>query len=112
MFGEHYGSLLPSNGALVDLENELQSAYMSTKLNQFGLNWNLSNNSKSVENQRKLQLQKLFKITLSSSKNFPGIVLNFYLFLLSYFRFGSVFNQEIVFRWVPPVGLLYPALGI
>jgi hypothetical protein len=56
MFGEHYGSLLASSGALVDLENELQSAYLSTKLNQFGLTWNLSNNSKSVENQRKLQL--------------------------------------------------------
>jgi hypothetical protein len=26
MFGEHYGSLLASSGALVDLENELQSA--------------------------------------------------------------------------------------
>jgi hypothetical protein len=37
MFGEKYGSLLALSGALVDLENELQSAYMSTKLNQFGL---------------------------------------------------------------------------
>jgi hypothetical protein len=52
MFGEHYGSLLTSSGALVDLENELQSGYMSTKLNQFGLTWNLSNNSKYVRNQR------------------------------------------------------------
>jgi hypothetical protein len=52
MFGEHYASLLASSGALVDLENELQSAYMSTKLNQFGLTWNLLNNSKSVRNQR------------------------------------------------------------
>jgi hypothetical protein len=26
MFGEHYGSLLASSGALVDLENELQSS--------------------------------------------------------------------------------------
>jgi hypothetical protein len=56
MLEEHYGSLLTSSGALVDLENELQSVYMSTKLNQFGLTWNLLNNSKSVENQRKLQL--------------------------------------------------------
>jgi hypothetical protein len=56
MFGERYGSLLTASGALVDLKNELQSTYMSTKLNQFGLTWNLSNNSKSVENQRKLQL--------------------------------------------------------
>jgi hypothetical protein len=50
MFGEHYRSFLASSRALVDLEKELQSAYMSTKLNQFGLTWNLSNNSKSVEN--------------------------------------------------------------
>jgi hypothetical protein len=50
MFGEHYRLLLASSQALVDLEKELQSAYMSTKLNQFGLTWNLSNNSKSVEN--------------------------------------------------------------
>jgi hypothetical protein len=49
IFGEHYGSLLATSGA-VDLEKELQSAYMSTKLNQFGLTWNLLNNSKSVEN--------------------------------------------------------------
>jgi hypothetical protein len=26
VFGEHYGSLIASSGALVDLENELQSA--------------------------------------------------------------------------------------
>jgi hypothetical protein len=30
--GEHYGSLLPASGALVDMEKELQLAYMSTKL--------------------------------------------------------------------------------
>jgi hypothetical protein len=73
MFGEHYGSLLTSSGALVNLENELPSTYMSTKLNQFGLTWNLLSNSKFVENQRKMQLQKLFQITPSSSTNFPGI---------------------------------------
>jgi hypothetical protein len=56
MFGEHYGSLLASCGALIDLQKELQSAYMGTKLYQFGLAWNLSINSKSVENQKKLQL--------------------------------------------------------
>jgi hypothetical protein len=50
MFGEHYGLLLASSEALVDLKKELQSAYMSTKLNQFGLPWNLSNNSKLMEN--------------------------------------------------------------
>jgi hypothetical protein len=50
MFGEHYGSLHAPSGDLVDLEKELQSAYMSTKLNQFGLAWNLLNNSKFVEN--------------------------------------------------------------
>jgi hypothetical protein len=37
MFGEHYGSLLALGGALVDLEKELQSVYMSTKLYQFSL---------------------------------------------------------------------------
>jgi hypothetical protein len=37
MFLEHYESLLASSEALVDLENELQWAYMSTKLNQFSL---------------------------------------------------------------------------
>jgi hypothetical protein len=57
MFGEHYESLHASSGALVDLEKVLQSAYMSTKLYQFSLTWNLSNNSKSMENQKKLQLQ-------------------------------------------------------
>jgi hypothetical protein len=50
IFGEHYESLIASSGALVDLEKELQSAYMSIKLNQFGLTWNFLNNSKSVEN--------------------------------------------------------------
>jgi hypothetical protein len=38
MFGEHYGSLLASSGVLVDLENELQSAKMSRKLNPFWFN--------------------------------------------------------------------------
>jgi hypothetical protein len=56
MFEEHYGSLLASSGALVHWKKELQSAYMGTKLYQFGLAWNLLNNSKSVENQKKLQL--------------------------------------------------------
>jgi hypothetical protein len=77
MFGEHYGSLLASSGALVDWENELQSAYMSTKLNQFDLTLNLLNNSKSAENQSKMQLQNLFKITPSSCTNFTEIFLNF-----------------------------------
>jgi hypothetical protein len=63
MFGEHYGSLLVSSRALIDLENELQSACISTKLNQIGWTWNPLNNSKSVGNQKKLQLQKLFQIT-------------------------------------------------
>jgi hypothetical protein len=39
------------------------------------LTWNLSNNSKSVENQKKLQLQELFQTTLSFSTIFLGIVL-------------------------------------
>jgi hypothetical protein len=75
MFGEHYGSLLASSGALFDLKKELQSAYMSTKLYQFSLTWNIVNNSKSIENQKKLQLQKLFQIISSYSTNFLGIFL-------------------------------------
>jgi hypothetical protein len=75
MFGENYGSLLASSGALVDLQKELQSAYMGTKLYQFGLTWNLSINSKSVENQKKLQLQKLVQITHSFSTYFLGFFL-------------------------------------
>jgi hypothetical protein len=39
-------------------------------VDQFGLTWNLANNSKSVENQKKLQSQKLFQITPSFSTNF------------------------------------------
>jgi hypothetical protein len=75
MIGEHYGSLLASSRALVDLENELQSACMSTKLDQIGWTWNLLNNSKSVGNQKKLQLQNLFQTTSFFSTNFVGIFL-------------------------------------
>jgi hypothetical protein len=62
------------------LETELQSAYMGTNLYQFSLVWNLANNSKSVENQKKLQLKKLFQITPPFSTKFLGIFLT-----LSYF---------------------------
>jgi hypothetical protein len=72
MFGEHYGSLHVSSGALVYLEKELQSTYMSTKLYQFSLTWKLLNNSKSVENQKKLQLQNMFQLTFSYFTNFLG----------------------------------------
>jgi hypothetical protein len=75
MIGEHYGSLLASSRARVDLENELQSACMSTKLNQIGWIWNLLNNSKSLGNQKKLQLQNLFQTTPFFSTNFVGIFL-------------------------------------
>jgi hypothetical protein len=67
---DHHAGLLVQIGALVDLQLELQSANMSTNLVQLGLALNLMNNSKSVENQKKLQLQKLFQITSSSSINF------------------------------------------
>jgi hypothetical protein len=114
MFGEHYGSLLASSGALVELENELQSSYMSTKLNQFGLTWNLLNNSKSMENQRKLPLQKLFQITPSSSSNFPGFFPIIAIFT-ELFSFRNVLNRKRIqplgptcqpphFRSGPPVG--------
>jgi hypothetical protein len=73
MFGEHYGLLHASSRALIDLKNELQSACMSTKLNQIGWTWNLSNISKFVGNRKKLQLQKLFQITHYFSTNFLGI---------------------------------------
>jgi hypothetical protein len=49
---------------------------MSTNLVKPSLTWNLWNNSKSVENLRKLQLQKLFTIIPSSSMDFHGIFLN------------------------------------
>jgi hypothetical protein len=75
LFEEHYGSLLASSGAPVDLEKELQSSYMGTKLYQFGLAWNLLNTSKSMKNQKKLQLQKLFQITPSFPTNFLAIFL-------------------------------------
>jgi hypothetical protein len=46
---------------------------MSTKLIHFGLTWNLSNNSKSVRNQKKLQLQKLFKIRAGNVNAMPRL---------------------------------------
>jgi hypothetical protein len=94
MFGEHYESLLASSGALVDLENDLQSTYMSTKLNQFGLTWNLSNNSKSVENPRKLQLQKMFRIPPSSSMNFLGFFSQFLAIFTELFSFEDVLIRK------------------
>jgi hypothetical protein len=109
MFGEHYGSLLASSGALVDLEKELQSVYMSTKLYQFSLTWNLLNNSKSVENQKKMQLQKLFQIT-------PSISTIFWKFFtpLSYFSgdnlISAVILLSVALRPTPdsPVGAVLP----
>jgi hypothetical protein len=74
-FGEQYGSLLASSGALVDLEKKLQSTCISIKRYQFSLTWNLSSNSKSEENQKKMQLQKLFQITFFYFTNFLRIFL-------------------------------------
>jgi hypothetical protein len=48
---------------------------MSTNLVQLGLDWNLTDNLKSVENLKKLQLQKLFQIAYSSSTIFLEIFL-------------------------------------
>jgi hypothetical protein len=87
---------------LVDLEKELQLAYMGTNLYQFGLAWNLTNNSKSVKNKKKLQLQKLFQITPSSSMNFPGISQILGIFT-EIFLFQKCVNPGRVCRWVPPV---------
>jgi hypothetical protein len=64
---------------------------MSTKLTHFGLTRNLSNNSKFVGNQKKLQLQKLFQIIPSFSINFLGIFLILDFVGAGYFYFGSLF---------------------
>jgi hypothetical protein len=55
---------------------------MSTNLVQLGLAWNFVNNSKSVENQKKLQLQKLF---------------NLYFFLHKFF--GNFSHPLAIFPW-------------
>jgi hypothetical protein len=59
MYGEHCVSLLASSRALVGLENELQSACMSRKLNQIGWTWNLLNNSKSVGESEEVAITKV-----------------------------------------------------
>jgi hypothetical protein len=60
---------------------------MSTNLVRQVLTWNLVNNSKSVENQKKLQLQKLFQITSYSSTKFLGIFLTPSYFSCGEFKF-------------------------
>jgi hypothetical protein len=77
--------------SLVNLEKELQSSYMSIKLYQFGLAWNFSNNSKSMKNQKKLQLQKLFQITSSFSTNYLAIFHTLSYFFLWVIRFWQLF---------------------
>jgi hypothetical protein len=56
------------------------------------LTQNLLINSKSVENQNKLQLQKLFQITLSFSTNFLGIFLTPNYFFTENSIFGVYFH--------------------
>jgi hypothetical protein len=63
---------------------------MSTNLVRQILTWNLVNNSKSVENQKKLQLQKLFQITSYSSIKFLEIFLT-----PSYFSYGEFKFQRL-----------------
>jgi hypothetical protein len=60
---------------------------MSTNLVKLGSTWNIVNNSKYVENQKKLQLQKLFQITSSPSTNFLGIFLTPSYFPRGEFKF-------------------------
>jgi hypothetical protein len=69
-------------------------ANMSTNLVKLGLTWNLVNNSKSVENQKKLQLQKLLQITSYSSTKFPGIFLT-----PSYSSRGEFKFQRFTCQW-------------
>jgi hypothetical protein len=76
---------------------------MGTNLYRFGLAWNPVNNSKSLENQKKLQLQKLFQITTSSSTIFPGFFSQFLAIFTELFSFQNCFNSDWVCRWVPPV---------
>jgi hypothetical protein len=81
----------------------MQSTYMGKKLYQFGLSWNLANNSKSVKNQKMLQLQKLFQIIPSCSTNFPEFFSQFLAIFTELFSFQKCFNPDTVCRWVPPV---------
>jgi hypothetical protein len=72
---------------------------MGTNLYQFGLAWNHMNNSKSMKNQKKLQLQKLFQITPSYST----IFLDFSQFLAIFteiISFWKYFKPDRVCRWV------------
>jgi hypothetical protein len=94
MFGEHYGSLLASSGVLIDLENKLQLPQLSTNWTHFSLIRNLSNNSKSLKNQKKLQLRKSFQITPSFSTNLLGTFLIPGLFFLGIFRFWQLFARR------------------
>jgi hypothetical protein len=85
---DHNGGIPVQIGALVELQWELQYANMSTNLDQFGLAWNPANNSKSVENQKKMQLQMLFQITPSLSTIFG----EFFSALSYFFEENSVFG--------------------
>jgi hypothetical protein len=91
MLGEHYGSLLDPSGALVDLEKELQSTCMGTKLYQFSLTWNLSITSKSMENQKKLQLQKFSKLHIPSPQIFWEFFSPLNYFPRAQFNYSSYF---------------------
>jgi hypothetical protein len=59
----------------------------------FGLTWNVLNNWKSMENPKKLQLQKLFQITPSFSTIFLGIFIIPSLFFSEIFRFQQLFES-------------------
>jgi hypothetical protein len=59
------------------------------------LNWNLLDNSKSVKNQKKLQLQMLFQITPSFSTNFLKIFITPWLFFPHWKSFQNYFYSGI-----------------
>jgi hypothetical protein len=64
---------------------------MSIDRVKIALTWNIVFNSKSVENLRKLQLQKLFQITSSISTEFSRFFFTFQLFFLMQKQFLGLF---------------------
>jgi hypothetical protein len=74
---------------------------------KIALTWNLVFNSKSVENMRKLQLEKLFQIGFPTYMDFPGFFLILYLFFIErkmVFRFIFKSRKKTVTRGPPVSG--------
>jgi hypothetical protein len=68
-----------------------------------------------MENQRKLQLQKLFQITPSSSTNFPGLFCQFIAIFMELSSFRNVVNRKRIWplcpTCLPPHFRLGPSVG-